>query len=94
MFLQSTVEQRDQLETAAEELYNQMTEMSNEQQLKDQQTARIFTRLEQAVNVTLSPLEKALGNAGINAESIIKDMRKTYSGTGGPLDGAVGFNER
>lgn len=83
--LQTTVKQRDELETTAEDLYGQMSEMALAQQLKEQQTARIFAKLEQAVDVTLGPLEKALGNAGINTDSILDEMRRTHSGTGGPL---------
>ncbi|PLS20720.1 DUF5930 domain-containing protein [Neptunicoccus cionae] len=83
--LEATVQQRDQLETTAEELYTQMSEMSLAQQLKEQQTARIFARLEQAVDVTLGPLQQALSNAGINTDSILDEMRRTHSGTGGPL---------
>ncbi|WGI20516.1 DUF5930 domain-containing protein [Amylibacter sp. IMCC11727] len=83
--LKSTVAQRDNLETTATELYSQMAKMSNEQLLQQQQNARIFSNLEQAVNVTLGPLEKALSNAGMNTDALIKDMRKSYSGSGGPL---------
>jgi hypothetical protein len=83
--LHSTVEQRDQLEYATEELFNQMSEMSLQQQLKEQQTARIFAKLEQAVTVTLSPLENALSSVGIDTDSIVEEMRRSYSGSGGPL---------
>ena len=35
--------------------------------------------------MTLSPLENALQRAGIDTDSIVEEMRKSYSGTGGPL---------
>lgn len=83
--LKNTVTQRDDLETTATDLYGQMAEMSNEHLLQQQQNARIFANLEQAVNVTLGPLERALSNAGINKDSLINELRKSHSGTGGPL---------
>lgn len=83
--LKQTVAQRDEMEKTASELYGQMAEMSNEHLLQQQRNARIFSNLEQAVNVTLGPLERALGNAGMNADSLINEMRKANSGQGGPL---------
>jgi murein DD-endopeptidase MepM/ murein hydrolase activator NlpD len=59
--------------------------MSREHLFQQQQNAWIFSNLEQAVNVTLGPLERALGDAGMNVASIIEEMRKVNSGQGGPL---------
>ncbi len=83
--LKQTVAQRDEMEKTASDLYGQMAEMSNEHLLQQQRNSRIFANLEQAVNVTLGPLERALGNAGMNADSLINEMRKANSGQGGPL---------
>ena len=37
------------------------------------------------MNVTLGPLERALGSAGFSADGLINEMRKANSGQGGPL---------
>jgi murein DD-endopeptidase MepM/ murein hydrolase activator NlpD len=51
-------------------------------QLKNEQ---IFNRLENAIELSLSPLERVLNKSGINKDALISDMRRTYSGAGGPL---------
>jgi len=51
-------------------------------QLKNEQ---IFSRLEDAIEVSLSPLERALEKTGINTSALLSDVRRSYSGTGGPL---------
>jgi len=51
-------------------------------QLKNEQ---IFSRLEDAIEVSLSPLERALEKTGINTAALLSDVRRSYSGTGGPL---------
>ncbi len=51
-------------------------------QLKNEQ---IFSRIEDAIDVSLSPLERALNKSGINTDALIEDVRRSYSGTGGPL---------
>ena len=83
--LNQTIMQRDKLEKTTTNLLGQMAEMSREHLFQQQQNAWIFSNLEQAVNVTLGPLERALGNAGMNVDSIIEEMRKVNSGQGGPL---------
>jgi len=51
-------------------------------QLKNDQ---IFSQLEDAVAISLSPLERALKKSGINTEALLKTVRQRYSGSGGPL---------
>ncbi|MEM7440997.1 MAG: DUF5930 domain-containing protein [Pseudomonadota bacterium] len=82
--LGDTVKQRDDAEETAGTLVAQMSEMEFEQRLAAQRNAQVYAKLESAVNVTLVPLERALNRSGIDTESLIKEMRKTYSGTGGP----------
>ena len=83
--LDATVTQRDQLEDKTDELFAQMSEMSLEHKLQQQRNERVFASLEQAVNVTLGPLERALKRSGISADGLIRDIRKASNGTGGPL---------
>lgn len=45
----------------------------------------IFNKLEDAIEVSLSPLERALEKSGINKDSLIDEIRRTHSGFGGPL---------
>lgn len=86
--LKKTVSQRDEIQETASDLSEQINEMSNDHLLQQQRNTWIFSNLEQAVNVTLVPLTRALERAGMNADSLIKEMRKTNSGQGGPLTAA------
>ncbi|MBC6443154.1 MAG: peptidoglycan DD-metalloendopeptidase family protein [Rhodobacteraceae bacterium] len=82
--LDDTVRQRDELEKIADDLVTRISEMEYGQRLAAQRNAQVYARLESAINVTLGPLERALRRSGIDTESLIEEMRKTYVGTGGP----------
>ena len=45
----------------------------------------IFTKLEEAVTVSMEPLDKMFRAAGLNPDDLISSVRKGYSGQGGPL---------
>ncbi len=83
--LNSTVSERDEMRVATEDMYDRMTEMEHDAKLRDQQNERIFTRLEQAIEITMTPLDRALKRSGVNTEQLLEEVRRGYSGTGGPL---------
>lgn len=83
--LQRTARERDKTEKTAQELLQKLNEVEFERRLAAQRTAQIMARLEDAVTTTLTPLEKALKRTGLDTESLLEDMRRSYSGTGGPL---------
>jgi murein DD-endopeptidase MepM/ murein hydrolase activator NlpD len=45
----------------------------------------IFAKLEEAVTVSMEPLDKMFRSAGLNPDDLIDSVRKGYSGQGGPL---------
>ncbi len=45
----------------------------------------IFTRLEEAVMVSMEPLDKVFRAAGLSPEELLTTIRRGYSGQGGPL---------
>ena len=45
----------------------------------------IFARLEEAVTVSMEPLDKMFRDAGLSPDDLIETVRKGYSGMGGPL---------
>ncbi len=47
--------------------------------------AVIFTKLEEALTVSVEPLEKMFRDAGLNTEELLDSVRSGYSGQGGPL---------
>ncbi len=83
--LDNTVGERDEMRVVTEDLYDQMSEMTVTARLRQEQNDRIFVRLEQAVELSLSPIEKVLKRTGIDTEKLLKEVRRGYSGTGGPL---------
>ena len=49
------------------------------------QNDQIFSSLEQALTVSVEPLDKMFKAAGLSPDRMIASVRKGYSGTGGPL---------
>ncbi len=83
--LSASVDQREFLANDADQAKKQVEELEFSAELTQLQNEQIFNKLEQAVEVSLSPLERALKKSGINKDALIKDVRRAYSGTGGPL---------
>lgn len=83
--LAATAEERDGMAQAAGDMNRRVEELLMEQRLAEERNSRIFARLEEAVSVSMEPLERMFENAGIPADKIIEDVRRSYSGQGGPL---------
>ena len=47
---------------------------------------RIFSQLEEAVATSMEPLERLFAAAGVPTEEVIAEVRRGYSGQGGPLE--------
>ncbi len=50
-----------------------------------QRTDRIFSQLEEAIALSIEPLDGAINSVGLSSESILDMVRRGYSGRGGPL---------
>lgn len=48
----------------------------------------LFTEIENAVNISLEPLDAMFRKAGISSDELLRTVRQGYSGTGGPLETA------
>ena len=83
--LDSVARQRDQqLEIAAKaEAYAEDLEL--ERKLLLEKNDRIFSQLEDAVSLSLEPLDKMFESVGMSPENILNTVRQGYSGQGGPL---------
>lgn len=53
--------------------------------LKQEANDRIFAQLEEAVVLAMEPLGKMFRDVGLPPENILRQMRRQYSGMGGPL---------
>ena len=81
--LSETVEQRDAL---VDEAYNARLSVKNierEMKLVEQRNEQIFRLIEEALSVSVGPLDKMFRSAGVNPESVIKSIRQGYRGYGG-----------
>ncbi len=83
--LAETAAERDQIMADAREALEQADEMAFEIRLMQDQNDQIFRQLEEAMAVSVKPLDKMFRSAGLNTDSIINQVRRGYSGQGGPL---------
>ncbi len=56
-----------------------------EQQLQHERNQRIFAQLEDALTISVEPLDKMFASAGLSTETLLDAVRAGYSGQGGPL---------
>ncbi|MCT4610865.1 MAG: DUF5930 domain-containing protein [Pelagimonas sp.] len=83
--LARTAKERDQVVADAQEALVRAAEMEAEIALMEDKNDRIFRQLEDAMTVSVKPLDKMFEKAGMNPDRIINQVRKGYSGQGGPL---------
>ncbi len=83
--LSETASQRDAIAEEAESARARVAELEMEQKLLYEKNDRIFSQLEDAVSLSLEPLDKMFRAAGLPTEQILDTVRRGYSGQGGPL---------
>lgn len=80
-----TADERDVAAGYALTAAKNIEEMELERHLMEERSERIFTQIEDAVSVSLTPLDEMFRSAGLPSDAIIEQLRRTYSGQGGPL---------
>ena len=83
--LERTATERDEALKFSSEAEQIVSDLEFEIQLSEDRNDRIFQRLEEAVTVSLEPLDKMFRAAGMPTETILNEVRRGYSGQGGPL---------
>ncbi len=83
--LADTAAERDQIATDAEFAIDHAQDMELELRLLQERNDQIFRQLEEAMLVSVEPLDEMFRAAGMNPENLINQVRRGYSGTGGPL---------
>lgn len=83
--LYSAAAERDTMATQAAEAKLVAEELAYDRRLLEERNDAIFSKLEDAVSVSLTPLDKMLSDAGLPTKSILDTVRRGYSGQGGPL---------
>ncbi|WP_405117478.1 DUF5930 domain-containing protein [Phaeobacter sp. BS23] len=83
--LAETAAQRDQIEANARSALEQRDALELELRLLDERNDQIFRQLEEAMEVSVAPLDKMFRSAGMPTDRILEQVRRGYSGQGGPL---------
>lgn len=83
--LTDTAVERDDMVRFVADAQDQIDSLELEADLMRDRNARIFGQLEEAVAVSLTPLDEMFRAAGHDPERLIGQIRSTYSGQGGPL---------
>lgn len=83
--LADTAAERDKVSADAQDALLMADEMQLEIRLMQDQNDQIFRQIEDAMTISVEPLEKMFRAAGLNPDSMLKTVRKGYSGQGGPL---------
>lgn len=83
--LAKTAEERDQITADAQQALVRADEMATEIRLMEEKNDMIFRQLEEAMTVSVKPLDKMFQAAGMNPDRLLDQVRRGYSGQGGPL---------
>lgn len=83
--LARTAAERDDIQADAESALNQRAELEYEIKLMQEHNDQIFRQLEEAMVISVEPLDKMFRSAGMPTDQIIQQVRRGYSGQGGPL---------
>ena len=83
--LGTTAKDRDAQELAAQAARDEVAEMEIAQRGAELRNDAIFARLEEAVTISMDPLDKMFREAGMSPDDLLNQVRKGYSGQGGPL---------
>jgi murein DD-endopeptidase MepM/ murein hydrolase activator NlpD len=83
--LAQTAAERDLIAADAQFAIEHAAEMELELRLLEDKTDAIFRQLEEAMTVSVEPLDRMFRAAGLNPDDLLAAARRGYSGTGGPL---------
>ena len=83
--LARTAAERDKIIADAQDALSLAQDMENQIAMMEDQNDQIFRQLEEAMTVSVSPLDKMFRAAGMNTNSMLDQVRRGYSGQGGPL---------
>ncbi len=83
--LSSTAGERDAMAQAATEARRQADLAALETRLLQERNDAIFSQLEDAVTISMAPLDKMFRAAGLSPQDVLDTVRRGYSGQGGPL---------
>jgi len=84
--LEMTAGERDTVIAQSADAVAQAQDVIMEMRLLDEQNDRIFRQLEDAMTISVSPLDRMFENAGLDTDRLIRQVQRGYGGEGGPLE--------
>lgn len=83
--LAETAAERDKILNDAQAALDAARDMELELALMEEKNDQIFRQLEDAMTISVEPLEKMFQAAGMDTDSMLEQVRRGYDGQGGPL---------
>ncbi len=83
--LSDTARDRDTQETLVAKAEAETADLARKQAELEARNAVIFTKLEEAMSISVEPLDKMFRAAGLDPDQLLTAVRSGYSGQGGPL---------
>lgn len=83
--LNRTASERDAMESVADGAKAEADDIAYEMRLLQDRHDEIFSQLEDAVTISMEPLDQVFSSVGIDPKNLIDEVRRGYSGQGGPL---------
>ena len=83
--LAETAAERDQVLADAQAALDSVKEMQLELALMEEKNDQIFRQLEDAMTISVDPLEKMFEAAGMDTKAMLEQVRRGYNGQGGPM---------
>lgn len=83
--LAEAAEERDQVRADAQSALDERDALETEIKLMRERNDQIFRQLEEAMAVSVEPLNKMFRQAGMAPDRILEQVRRGYDGQGGPL---------
>jgi murein DD-endopeptidase MepM/ murein hydrolase activator NlpD len=80
-----TAAERDAMAVVADNAKIEADDVAYEMRLMQDRHDEIFSQLEDAVTISMEPLDKVFTSVGIDPQDLIADVRRGYSGQGGPI---------
>ena len=80
-----TASERDAMAKAADQAVADAEETAYDMKLLEEKHDEIFTQLEEAVTVSMAPLDNMFNSVGLDPDDLLDQVRRGYSGVGGPL---------
>ncbi|MCX8508363.1 MAG: DUF5930 domain-containing protein [Rhodobacteraceae bacterium] len=83
--LDRTASERDAMESVADGAKAEADDAAYQMRLLEERHDQIFSQLEDAVTISMTPLDQVFSSVGIDPKTLIEEVRRGYSGQGGPV---------